>query len=241
MSRRALPFAALLLFAFCAEALARQTPANPPAAGQSQSAEGPKKSEDAKKAEAASRKPGAARYADLLEKLKKGDRSTDFTELRMSYAESDQYSPYGGDRDARRAMFAAINAGNWDEAWTQSAKILEKNYVDINGHFGAFVSSKRKGEEERAQFHKYVFEGLVKSVQGGGDGRSMEKAFVVISTDEEYALLNVLGLRPMGQSLMTGGGHSYDKFSAVDPETKKTYEFYFQIDKPFGWLGRSLK
>ena len=223
MLRRMTPLAlALLLFAHGAGAHSRQTPAQ---------------SGGAK----AAQKPSAARYKELLAKLKKGERDVDFTELRMSFTESDEYSPYGGDRDARKAMFAALNAGDWDEALKQSAKILEKNYVDINGHFGAFVSSARKGEEERAQFHKYVFDGLIKSVQGGGDGRSMEKAFVVISTDEEYALLNVLGLRPMSQALMTGGGHKYDKFSAVDPETKKTYEFYFQIDKPFGWLGQSLK
>jgi hypothetical protein len=78
-------------------------------------------------------------------------------------------------------------------------------------------------------------------VRGDGDGRSMEKAFVVISTDEEYALLSILGLRPGGQSLMQGGGHAYDRLDAVDPKTNQKYEFYFQIDIPFGWLGRNLK
>ncbi len=241
MSRRLPPLAALLLLALCAPTSARQTPATAQDGGQPQKADGAKKPDGAKKDEGAAGKAAAARYAELLEKLRKGDRSVDFTELRMAYAETEQYSPYGGDRDARRAMFAAINSGDWDEAWKQSAKILEKNYVDINGHFGAFVASARKGDEERARLHRYAFEGLIKSVQSGGDGRSMEQAFVVISTDEEYALLNFLGLRPTSQALMNAGGHAYDKLSVVDPKTKQTYEFYFQIDKPFGWLGRTLK
>jgi len=55
------------------------------------------------------------------------------------------------------------------------------------------------------------------------------------------ALLNFMGLRPLGQALLNVGGHSYDKLTAVDPKTNEKQEFYFNIDKPFGWLGNSLK
>lgn len=186
-------------------------------------------------------KPTAARYKELLDKLKKGERDVDFTELRMSYTETADYSPYGDDSETRQAMFAAINSGKWDDALKHSAKLLEKNYVDINGHFGAFAANMRKGDAERADFHKFVVRGLLDSVRSGGDGKSVEHAFVVISTDEEYALLNSLGLRTTNQALLNSGGHAYDRLSAIDPETKQTYDFYFQIDIPFGWLGRSLK
>jgi Domain of unknown function (DUF4919) len=242
MFKRALPLAAsLLLFAHGAGVCARgQTPAETVDPKEAQKPAATPSPEAAQKP-GASRKPSAERYAELLQKLKKGERGVDFTELRMSYTETREYSPYDGDREARKAMFAALSGGKWDEALEQSAKILEKNYVDINGHFGALAANTRKGDAAKADFHKYVFEGLLDSVRGAGDGRSMEKAFVVISTDEEYALLNVLGLRPTSQALMNSGGHSYDKLAAVDPETKQTYEFYFQIDIPYGWLGRSLK
>jgi hypothetical protein len=227
MLRRILPLATLLLLATCAETPARQAPAKPDA----------QKSE---KADAAQKREGAKRYAELLGRLRRGDRSVDFTELRMAYTETEQYDPYG-DSAARKAMFAAMNAGDWDEARKQSAKILEKNYVDINGHLGAFVAAEREGDKQTALLHRYVFEGLIKSVQGGGDGRSMETAFVVISVDEEYALLNFLGLRRTRQGLLNGGGHSYDKLYAVDPGTNAKHEFYFQIDKPLGSLARGMK
>ena len=156
-----------------------------------------------------------AAYEALLKRIKDGDKTVDFKELRMAYAESSRYSPYGGDSEAQKAMFAAMRASQWDEVLKQSAKILEKNYVDINAHFGAFVANHEKG--------------------------ITDKAFVVISTDEEYALLNYLDLRPMGQALINSGGHSYDKLTAVDPKTNEKYELFFNIDKPFGWLGNSLK
>jgi len=182
-----------------------------------------------------------AAYETLLKRIKDGDKTVDFKELRMAYAESSRYSPYGGDSEAQKAMFAAMRASQWDEALKQSAKILEKNYVDINAHFGAFVANHEKGITDKADFHKFVVQGLIGSITNSGDGKSTDKAFVVISTDEEYALLNYLDLRPTGQALINSGGHSYDKLTAVDPKTNEKYELFFNIDKPFGWLGNSLK
>lgn len=243
MFRKILPLFALLLFAAHGARVCAQEPQKPedrqkPEATQTPQAT-PKPAETPK--QGASQKPTAARYKELLDKLKKGERDVDFTELRMSYTETEDFSPYGGDEDARAAMFGAMKAGKWDDALKHSAKILEKNYVDINAHFVSFAANKRKGDTARAEFHEFVVHGLLSSVRGDGDGKSMEKAFVVISTDEEYALLNLLGLRTTSQALMNDGGHAYDKLATIDPETKQTYVFYFQIDIPFGWLGRALK
>ena len=216
-------------FALHAHATAQTIQKDPPAPA---AAEKPVSQDQAKK---------DAAYEALLKRVKDGDRSVDFKELRMAYADSSRYSPYGGDSEAQKAMFAAMRASQWDEALKQSAKILEKNYVDINAHFGAFVANHEKGIADKADFHKFVVQGLINSITNSGDGKSTDKAFVVISTDEEYALLNYMGLRPMGQALINGEGHSYDKLNAVDPKTNQSYEIYFNIDKPFNWLGNSLK
>lgn len=243
MFRRVLPLVALLLFA---------------AHGAGVRAQEPQKSEDKQKPEAtqtpqatptpeetpkqgASPKATAARYKELLDKLKKGERDVDFTELRMSYTETEEYDPYGGDRETRKAMLATFASGKWDDVLKYSAKLLEKNYVDIYAHLSVFTAHTRKGDESKAEFHKFVLEGLVSSVRGGGDGKSPEKAFVVISADEEYALLGILGLRATGQALINSGGHWYDRLAVIDPKTSQKYDYFFQIDIPFDWLGRSLK
>lgn len=234
MSLKPTLFAALLLalFALPARAQPQTTQKDPPAPPAPAAAARPAAQDQAQK---------DAAYEALLKKLKGGDRAVDFKELRMAYAGSSGYSPYGGDREARQAMFAAINASQWDETLKQSAKILEKNYVDINAHFGAFVANNKKGVADKADFHKFVVKGLISSITDSGDGKSADKAFVVISTDEEYALLNFLGLRPASQALLNKGGHSYDMLTAVDPKTNEKQDVYFNIDKPFGWLGNSLK
>ncbi len=180
-------------------------------------------------------------YATLLERAKKSDATLDFKELRLAYTETSDYSPYGGDRETRKAMFAALSAKEYDHAVEFAEKILAKNYVEINAHFVAYVAHREAGRAEKSTFHKFMFDGLVKSITGSGDGKTAETAFIVISTDEEYTLFNVLGLRPAGQALITQNGHSFDRMTVTNPKTNETLVYFFNIDKPFNWLGDSLK
>lgn len=180
-------------------------------------------------------------YEELLAKVKKQDASADFTALRLAYTETKDYSPYAGDRAARKNMFAAIQAKEFAKALELSDALLKTNYVDANAHFGAFVAHRELGHPEQSAYHKWVVQGLMKSIADSGDGKKPETAMVVISTDEEYTWFNFMGLRPAGQALLSENGHSYDKMTAVDPNTKESSIFYFNIDKPFSWLGDSLK
>lgn len=180
-------------------------------------------------------------YETLLERVKKQDPAVDFTALRLAYTETKQYSPYSGDKESRIAMFAALNAKQYETALAASEKMLGANYVDMNAHFGAYVSHRELGHTQKSDFHKDVFQKLMKSVNDSGDGKAMETAFVVISVDEEYVWFNFMGLRPGSQSLVEDKGHHYDKITAKDPKTEQTNTYYFNIDKPFNWLGSSLK
>jgi Domain of unknown function (DUF4919) len=180
-------------------------------------------------------------YDSLLERVKQGDKTADFKELRFAFTETPAYSPYGGDRDLRKEMFVAINGKDYDKALASAERMLAKNYLDINGHFGCFAAHNRLGHTDKAAYHKFVFEGLLNSIKDSGDGKTPETAFIVISTDEEYALFNWLGLRVSGQALIHKDGHDYDKMTVNDPKTNETSDYFFNIDKPFTWLGNSLK
>jgi len=185
--------------------------------------------------------PPKNRYEVLLEKLKNKDQSLDFKDLRLAYTETSHYSPYGSDKESQKAMFAAVKASQWDEVLKQSAAILDRNYLDINAHFSAFLANQGKGVSDKADFHRFVARRLLDSIRNSGDGKSTDTAFVVISVDEEYALFSSSGLRVTAQALVNEKGHNYDKMTAVDPKTNETLIYYFNIDKPFNWLGNSLK
>ncbi|MCU1267016.1 MAG: hypothetical protein JWM21_3334 [Acidobacteria bacterium] len=180
-------------------------------------------------------------YETLLERVKKSDQAVDFQELRLAYTDTSAYSPYGSTSMARKNMFEALKQKDYEKTLTNATTMLSANYLDIMGHFGAFVAQRELGHADLSVYHRWVFEGLLNSIKNSGDGKTPETAFVVIATDEEYALFNYLGLRPQDQALVKEKGHNFDRMTALDPQTNQTVVYYFNIDKPFNWLGTTLQ
>jgi hypothetical protein len=180
-------------------------------------------------------------YESLLEQVKKSDPAADFKALRIAYADA---PPKAGDdipSDASRSMVSAMQEKKYEKAIQYAEKIMKAKYVDINAHLIASAAYKEMGNTEKERFHRYVAEGLIKSILGSGDGKSEKTAFVVISTDEEYVILRVYGLMPQSQALLNADGHHYDRLDAVNPKTKEKVTLYFNIDIPFGSLEKLFK
>jgi len=190
---------------------------------------------------AQSQEPGKLKYEALLEKVKAGDTTVNFKDLRMAYTESPGYSPYGGDGEAGKSMFAALKDKDYNKALGYADTILKQKYVDIFAHMVSALAYTELKNAERAKYHQAVVQGMIQSILKSGDGKSIETAYVVIATDEEYALFNALGLRRGSQSLVKDKDHNYDRMDAVDRKTNETSTLYFNIDIPFNWLSKSLK
>jgi len=190
---------------------------------------------------AQSRETGA-RYDDLLAKVKSGNLSVDFREMRLAYAGTSHYKPYGGGQAGiRDAMFAAMAAKDYAAAVENAEKVMADNYVDIDAHMIASIAYDRLGKEKNAGFHRSVVRGLVASILDSGDGRTPETAYTVISIDEEYVILYILGLTMSRQADQHLNGHSYDKLDVSESKTGKQFELFFSIDVPYNWLQKSLK
>lgn len=175
-----------------------------------------------------------SKYDVLLEKVKQKDATVDFTELRMAFYESPHYSPYAP-MMTYRPMNAALNQKNYEEALKIAESVLAKNFVEINAHITAQIAFQATGNAERAQFHKFMVDGLLNSIKSKADGKTVDTAFLVISVNEEYGLIRSLGLRPIKQALIQDKGHSFDAITVVDPQTNQESVLYFNIDKPFNW------
>lgn len=180
-------------------------------------------------------------YESLLEQVRKGDPAADFTALRLAYADNPPKDAAGADPDVTRSMFSAIREKKYGKAIEHAEKILKGKFVDINAHLVASAAYKEKGDAEKEKFHRYVAEGLIKSILSSGDGKSQETAFTVISTDEEYVILRVYGLTPGSQSLLSANGHHYDRLDATNSKTNEKVTLYFNIDRPYGELENLFK
>jgi tetratricopeptide (TPR) repeat protein len=191
------------------------------------------------------RTPPAAKtlFEALLARVNQRDKAVDFQALRFAYTETAHYHPYSPDRrTAHQAMYSALNNQEYEKALAYSHQLLATTGVDLDAHLVACRAQKQLANAAQATCHQDLLKGLIQSIQNSGNGESPATAFVVISTDEEYFLLEqVFGLQVLRQELVEAHGHWYDKMTAVDPETHKQRTLYFNIDRPYRWLALQVK
>ena len=181
-------------------------------------------------------------YHALLSRLKAGDTAINFTDLRMAYADSRSYSPYGTESTtARSEASGLIRDGKFEKARAVASGILDSNYLDIDAQWMVAFCYQKLGDAERSRYHVAIARGLVRSILRSGNGTTAATAFEVISVDEEYALLGGLGYQLERQSLIAENGHTYDKMEVVEKQTKEKRTFYFNIDRPMKSLHMMLK
>ncbi len=178
-------------------------------------------------------------FQALLERVKKSDASVDFARMRHLQTLLDDYHPYGADIEAH--PLAILQGGNAAGAQALVDRMLEANYLDLEAQFAAAEVADKRGDKAAAVHHRYVLQGVLDSILHSGDGKSPETAFVVVTLTEEYALMNHLGLRVAGQSLLNDdAGHSYDLLQGVDGKGKPVREVYFNIDALMGALSEEF-
>lgn len=77
----------------------------------------------------------------------------------------------------------------------------------------------------------------LQSVMAAARGTSADDAFVVGSVEQEYKIVQALGLERGSQALHQINGKAYDVLTVRDPETGKTRDVWFDVSR---FYGRSL-
>jgi hypothetical protein len=88
-------------------------------------------------------------YSQLVERLKSGDRSVDFTELRMAFTETDAYN--GMMMGIYRQLWNPLNAKDFEGALTVVDAVLLRNYAEPNAHMVASIAHAQLGRQPEAQ------------------------------------------------------------------------------------------
>jgi len=175
----------------------------------------------------------ASNYQTLVERVKKGDQTVNFRELRLAYSESSDFTSGPDTTDQKKAMRQALNNKDFAKAIQNADTVLVSNFVDMDAHFVEYVAYRELKNPERADFHKFVLQNLLKSITASGDGKTPETAFEVIDVDEEYLLLRFMGLGlPKKQSYMHKNGHYYDALTLNNPASTEERVIYFNVDIP---------
>jgi Domain of unknown function (DUF4919) len=192
----------------------------------------------AKSATAVEAPDAEAKYQALLAAAKANPQAADWQALRFAYADRPSFSPFP-DHKNRKAIDAAVKAGDWQEMLAAANQALDANYFDADAHMAAWMAYTKLGKPDEAKREQATAVAIFKSIMQNGDGKSPEQAFVVISVAEEYALMGARRYRVVQQRLINTGGHAYDALDTIGPDGAKI-TFYFLIDRVLAAQARAL-
>ena len=168
------------------------------------------------------------KYENLLKKIKKGKKDVNFFDLRMSYTRSKDYKPSNPELDSlRKKMIQELNSKEYKNAIKLADSILGKEFVDMYAHYTCYYAYSALSDSVKASYHVYIMDKLLNSVVESGDGKSKESAFLIISSNEEYFLIFIYKLQVSDKSFTNLNGEPFDVFKAIDPETKESFELFF--------------
>jgi hypothetical protein len=181
------------------------------------------------------------RYFDLVDSIK-NHGSQDFLTLRLAYTQTAQYNPYDTQLSQRQTEIRRlINEEKYTAALFLADSILQDNFVDINTHLYCGFIYSQTGDSVKSNFHYYLYDQLLNSIFDSGDGLGPSTAFIVINTQEEYALLDWFKLRMQRQALKIVGGYRFDVLYCSDPVTNEEHAIFFNIELPYSHLNKLFR
>jgi len=170
----------------------------------------------------------AASYDELLAKLQSGDTAIDYQALRFAYAETPNFDPLARPAVDKGELVRAVNAGDLGEALSLANIILANNYTDMDAHYASFIVYDQRGDQAKADFHRAIVQGLLKSLADSGDGMSENSGIVVVATAEEYSFLGFKGYRVVRQGMAKSETGPVDAF-AVTTYDNQGATIYFDL------------
>jgi hypothetical protein len=181
-----------------------------------------------------SHKVANEKYISIVDSAMTNPISIDYETLRMTFACTKDFKPYGDDQYLKKIKELLEN--NEYEVATEVVKeVITELFYDPLFHFYAYVAWNQSGNEELSDIHSYYYVKLLESILKGGDGKSPRTAFHVISVAEEYRVMEYLEVELNTQSLINVDGHTFDLMEVKDSIGTKS-EIYFNIDIPFNSL-----
>src|SRR5579871_4808870 len=111
---------------------------------------------------------GDSDYARLVARVKTGDMTVDFKQMRFAYVDSPEYKAAKNTDAEAEAMIDAVNAGDFPTAIKNADTVLANDFVDLDAHFAEYIAHRELHHDAESKFHKDVFDGLLKSITNSG-------------------------------------------------------------------------
>lgn len=173
----------------------------------------------------------------LLKKYNKADSTMTLEEKRhlyYGYSFQKQYSPYATS-DAFDNLTEILQNQNTDKKTLEkllkiSAKVLKDYPFSIRIKEYRMFAFKELGKIKEAKAEERQASIIIDAILSTGDGTTPEKSFYVITTTNEYEILDILGFRFGGEQELVE--NKYDYLSVVE-NSYNLEGLYFDITRLF--------
>jgi tetratricopeptide (TPR) repeat protein len=174
-------------------------------------------------------------YTKLIERYTNNDTALTTEEYRYLYygfSFKDGYSPYGKSA-LNDELRKNISEKNTEKIIELEKKILAEfpfNLRDLNTLTNALD---KKGDKEQAGLYYKKLLGVAKAIMSTGNGFTDSTAMYVISVDQEYDMISLLGYKFGGsQTLINNKFGSMDKMK-LEKNDANIEAIYFNVDRLF--------
>ena len=181
------------------------------------------------------------RYRELVQRLKAGDHTVDFTEFRMAFADSPEFR--APDTKLASHAKAAFEAGQYQEVLADAGKMLDEDFADVQAHILSYRAYKELGHADEAALSEFIYEGLLRSIEKSGDGKTKQTAYVVISMSETLLPLwrGQVSEGAFAAEMLPDKEHRWLKVGGVDIHTRKPFVLFFNVDIPVKRIEQQLQ
>ncbi len=180
-------------------------------------------------------------YKKLLQRFQKNPEDLSLDEVFMLYYGHSQQKKFSGYTQTSKTDYRKKFAiGEYFDCIEVANDYLSDDPLLIEPYMYIAYSYLYMGNFEKYKEYSYIYNALLLAISMTGDGKTPEKAYIVISIADEYNMMYYLDFHYGGQHLMNIEGHQYDVFDVQDSNKHET-NLYFFIDTFFGKFGKKFR
>ncbi|WP_321426365.1 DUF4919 domain-containing protein [uncultured Bacteroides sp.] len=176
------------------------------------------------------------KYSGFVKQLEAGEADINYREFRESFIESEQFKVASNKSKEferlEKEMYVQMDKSNSKEIIGITKAMLSIDYTSMIAHKILRQTYNIIGDTLNAKKYKTIQFGLLYSIIDSGDGNTCESAWHVTQVNEEYFILQMLGVDLITQSILTNNVGLYDKME-VKAEDGSSKTYYFDVNKVF--------
>jgi hypothetical protein len=188
---------------------------------------------------------GSHFYAELRKKILKSDTvltKEDYHYLYYGFVFQVNYVP-SGVSNQKKKFIELYQDKKYEKALKVGQSEVKRNPVDLDLLLKMSISCLEIGDDSLKHKYAKLYYSILDVIYNSGDGKGLGTAYVVISVNHEYQILNDLGLKAKSQQLITDC--DLLNFRKRDQEKvkgrKKLKRLFFNVRMPLLSLSKSFK